>query len=299
MLTDVTFQVGATNIFSEALADRELLREAVALLSSGGGNRLNPMEIGSQASLNHAELDVAAPKAAAHRALKVLRGCPQRPSDMDTNALIDALVADLRPVRPLLPPVWRLLGWLAVSTPAIGAVVAIEGCRSDIAARLTDATFLTEQIAAVATALVAGWAALVASVPGTSRWKWWTPLIPLTMWMLSLGHQCWTEWARVGARGMEFHSDWMCVPNIALTGAVPALAIVIAIRHGARLTSAPVLWGGLAAAALANAALRLFHPEDAALMVIVWQSGSVALFTTVLAALRRLLVPIASMRRML
>jgi hypothetical protein len=214
---------------------------------------------------------------------------------MDTNALIDALVADLRPVRRLHAPWLRLLEWLAISIPAVAAVVALAGVRPDLGARLTQPAFCIEQAAAVGTALVAGWAALVGCVPGAPRWKVWTPIVPLTLWMLSLGHQCWIEWVRFGSHGMDFRADWMCLPIIALTSAVPALAMVIAIRRGARLSAAPVLWGSLAAAALANVSLRLFHAEDAALMIIVWQFGSVALFTSVLGAFRHLLVPVLNL----
>jgi hypothetical protein len=209
---------------------------------------------------------------------------------MDTNSLIAALVVDLRPVRRLLPPVWRLLGWLAVSVPAAAAVVFMARTRPDLAAKLAEPAYLAELAAAVATVLVAGWAALAGCVPGAPRWKMWAPIVPLTLWMLSLGHQCWDEWVRFGASGVEFRSDWMCLPGIAVTGAIPALAIVIAIRRGARLTGVPVLWGSLAAAALANIALRLFHAEDAALTVIVWQFGSVALFTLILTSCQRFLL---------
>lgn len=217
---------------------------------------------------------------------------------MDTNALIAALVADLKPVRRLLPPAWRLLGWLLVSVPAAAAVVAMARARPDLATKLAEPAYLAEQTAAVVTALVAGWAALVACVPGAPRWKLWTPVVPLVLWMLSLGHQCWDEWVRFGAGGMEFRSDWMCLPSIAVTGAIPALAIVIAVRRGARLSAVPVLWGSLAAAALASIALRLFHAEDAALMVIVWQFGSVALFTTLLTACGRFLLPVRGAHRL-
>ncbi|TAM85096.1 DUF1109 domain-containing protein [bacterium] len=209
---------------------------------------------------------------------------------MNTEDLIDALAANLEPVRPLFPPALQLLGWLAASVPAIGGVVALEGLREDLPAKLVDPVFLTEQIAAVATALAAAWAALTACVPGTARWARWLPAVPLTFWMASLARQCWFEWIHAGTSGMVLRPDWMCVPDIALTSALPAFAMVISIRRGARLSSEPMLWGSLAAAALSNAALRLFHAQDAALMVIVWQFGSVTLFTMVLAALRRFLV---------
>lgn len=211
---------------------------------------------------------------------------------MKTDELIDVLAADLKPVRHLPPPIWRLIGWLTVSVPVLALMVAVMGMRPDIGVKLAEPNFLSQELASLATALIAGWAALVTCVPGEPGWKLWTPVAPLTLWIATLGHQCWDEWIRLGLSGMAFHSDLMCLPGIAMTGAVPALAIVLAIRRGARLpTPGAVWWGSLAAAALANVALRLFHPEDAALMVIVWQFGSVLLFMTLLSLCRRYLVP--------
>lgn len=216
---------------------------------------------------------------------------------MDTKQLIDGLVTQIKPVRRLRPPVLRLMLWLALSIPATAAVVAAMGLRPDLAVKLADPVFLLQQLAALATAVAAGWAALVTCVPGEPRWKLWAPVAPLALWMASLGRQCWDEWLRLGAGGMEFHADFMCVPAIAMTSAVPALALVLAIRRGARLRSRyAVWWGSLAAAALANVGLRLFHPEDAALMVIVWQFGSVLLFTALATLLRNVLVPAWTVR---
>ena len=216
---------------------------------------------------------------------------------MNTEELIDALAADLKPVRRLLPPVWRLIGWLAVSLPVTALLVVAMGVRPDIDAKLADPVFLTQELASLVTALLAGWAALVSCVPGERRWKLWAPVAPLALWMATLGRQCWDEWVRLGLSGMEFHSDLMCLPAIAMTGAVPALAIVLAVRRGSRLyTPYAVLWGSLAAAALANVGLRLFHMEDAALMVMVWQFGSVLLFTAILTLCQRYLVPVRMAR---
>jgi hypothetical protein len=63
------------------------------------------------------------------------------------------------------------------------------------------------------------------------------------------------------------------------------------LRRAAPL--APVLsvgLGGLAAAALADFGLRLFHTQDASLMVLVWQVGTVTLLTALSAVLGRWVV---------
>jgi len=216
---------------------------------------------------------------------------------LNTDDLIEALVADLNPVEHMRTPFWRLIGWIVLSVPIPGLIVAAMGLRPDINVKLTNPFFLIQELASTATAFVAAWSALVSCFPGEPRWKLWTPVAPLALWMATLGSQCWDEWMRLGLGGMEFHSDLISLPAIAATGAVPALSIVLAIRRGARLrTNCSVFWGSLASAALANVALRLVHIEDAALMVIVWQFGSVLLFTAMFILCRRYLVPAWTVR---
>lgn len=211
---------------------------------------------------------------------------------MKTDELIDTLAADLKPVRRLWPPIWRLFAWLALSIPATALIVAAMRLRPDISAKITDPVFLAQELASLAVAFIAGWAALVICIPGEPRWKLWVPVVPLSLWVATLGRQCWDEWVRLGISGMAFHSDWLCLPSVAMISAIPALAMVVAIRRGARFHPlAAVSWGSLAAAALANAGLRLFHMEDAALMVVVWQFGSVLLFMGIATLCRHVLVP--------
>lgn len=199
---------------------------------------------------------------------------------MNTEKLIEELGRDVRPVRPLPMPGRRLLGWLVVSMAAVAALVMMMGLRADLGTKLGDASFTIQQLASLATAIAAAIAALAASVPGEPRWKLWLPAAPLAVWIASLGHQCWQEWVRFGAGGMEFRPDFICIPAIAMIGIVPAAAMVAMVRRGAPFhPRLALVLGTLAAGALANFGLRLFHTADAALMVLVWQFGSVALFT--------------------
>lgn len=201
---------------------------------------------------------------------------------MKTDDLIAALGENVEPVRPLASPVRRLFLWLVVSAAAIAVVVAVMGLRADLAAKLAQPTFTIQLMSSLATAVTAAIAALSASVPGEKSWKTWLPAVPMTAWLISLGHQCWMEWVRLSpGMGMEFRPDFVCIPAIAMVGVAPALAMVTLLRRGApaspRLT---VALGVLAAGALADFGLRLFHTVDSGLMVLVWQIGSVALFTS-------------------
>ena len=211
---------------------------------------------------------------------------------MKTKDLIDTLAADTPArVRRLAPPMARLGLWLALSAPWIALMVAFMGLRSDLAAKLAEPRWMVEQIAALATALAAALAAFCAGVPGRPRWERLAPVPPLALWIGTLGVGCLWTWIEAGSQGLALQDDWACLPGIVMVGIVPGAVMALMLRRGAPL--APVLsvaFGGLAAAALADFGLRLFHPQDASLMVLVWQVGTVALLTAVSAAAGRRLV---------
>ncbi|MDE2583567.1 MAG: DUF1109 family protein [Rhodospirillales bacterium] len=210
---------------------------------------------------------------------------------METERLVAQLTAGLEPVRRLPSPEARLGRWLLASVPAAGVVAVVSGLRPDLAARLADPGFLTEVAAAALTATVGTYAALCAGLPDQPGWKLWLPLAPMLLWLGTLGHQCMDTLLHYGPQGLTLTADAMCLPSIALAGLVPAIAITLMLRRGGqfRRTNA-CLCGGLGAAALGGAALRLFHPVDAAIMVIVWQLGSVALLSLVAGLIGRVLI---------
>ncbi len=210
---------------------------------------------------------------------------------MDTGKLVGRLVADLAPVRPIARPAARLAAWLLISLPAAAAVTWLMGLRPDLADRLADPWFLAEEAAALLTVLVAGYAALCAGLPDEPGWKLWAPWVALGLWLATLGRQCWDAWIALGPAGLVLRQDAMCIPAIAVGALVPAVAIVALLHRGTIVRGGRAcLLGALAAATLADFALRLYHPEDAAVTVIVWQLGSVALFSLVAARLARLVV---------
>lgn len=210
---------------------------------------------------------------------------------MKTETLIGRLTAELTPVHRIARPAARLAWWLLISMPAIAAVVWAFGLRPDLGDRLADRAFLIEEAAALLTALVGSYAALCAGLPDQPAWKVWLPMAPMALWIGVLGQQCLDVFLRLGPEGLQVTSDAMCLPAIALGGLVPAIAIVVMLRRSGKFrTTHACLCGALGAAALGAAALRLYHTEDAAIMVIVWQLGSVALFSLVAGAIGRMLV---------
>ena len=211
---------------------------------------------------------------------------------MDTDRLVDALVDELEPVQPLGAPWLRVACWLAVSLRATPLIVWAMGLRPDLPDKLDQGMFLAQQVAMLATALSGAWAALSATIPGTGRWRTWLPTVPLLLWLCLLAIQLGLEWPRSGSLTAHFGLDLECIPGIALTGLAPLVTIVALLRSGsAHWRGRAVFWGTLASAALANAGLRLFHPVDAALMVVVWQFGTVVALAGLAALARNLLVP--------
>lgn len=211
---------------------------------------------------------------------------------MKTEELISTLATDTAtPVRRLAPPAARLGLWLALSAPWIALVVAFMGLRPDLVAKLGEPRWIIEQGAALMTALTAAMAAFCAGVPGRPHWERFVPGLPLLIWIATLGLGCLQDWRLAGPQGLTLQADWECLPGIVMVGLVPGVAMALMLRRGAPL--APVLsvaLGGLAAAALADFGLRLFHAQDAGLMVLVWQVGTVALLTALSATIGRRLV---------
>jgi len=200
--------------------------------------------------------------------------------NLETDDLIERLATRHKPIRRLPPPWKRALYWLSIALCGVAAVVMLMSPREDLAAKLTDTRFLIEEMAALVTAAAAAFSAFWLIVPGHSRAVVLLPAAPLAIWLGSLGQGCWQAWLRFGDDAWRLSPDWVCFPAIAVVGVVPALTMVTMLRKGAPIAPRmTVMLGALAAAALGNVGLRLFHPQDASLMVLVWQFGSVAVLS--------------------
>jgi hypothetical protein len=209
---------------------------------------------------------------------------------MDTDRLIASMTANADPVRRLPSPWIRTAAWFAMAVPYVAVIVMMMVPRDDLAVKFTDLRYLVEQIAALGTAIGAAVAAFQSIVPGYDRRFLLLPLVPLSVWLASVGEGCIEAWLRGGAL-QNFTSDFLCIPAIALVGTLPAVVMALMLRKGAPLsphTSAAL--GGLAAAGLGNFGLRLFHGQDASLMVLVWQVGTVFMLTVLCGWAGRLLL---------
>jgi hypothetical protein len=201
-------------------------------------------------------------------------------STVNNDALVDQLCADCEPCRSVACPIRRAVLWFAVAIPAVMLVVLFVLPPGDAAARMYDWRFLVEQAAALTIAVTAAVAAFAATIPGYDRRLLLLPALSLTVWLGSLAYGSFDEGLAHGLQELWQRPDWLCVRSILLLGAVPALSMAIMLRRGAPLfPHFTAALGGLAAAGLANFALRLFFSEEGSLMVLVWHVGTVMTLT--------------------
>lgn len=204
---------------------------------------------------------------------------------MDTNNLIEVLVMRAEPVTRLLAPWRRSALWIAASGAHVGAVatwhLVATGLPGSLSLRL-----VVEQGAILATAVTAAIAAFSSTVPGRDRRIALLPLIPLAIWLATLGQGCVSDWQASGAAGLAVRADWDCA-GIALTlGLLPTIAMLAMLRRGAPLVPATsIALGALAVAAIVNFGLRLFHLGDLSIQILVWHLGGAIVLALVVSRL--------------
>src|SRR5438034_2932389 len=193
----------------------------------------------------------------------------------ETEQFIRQLAENGRPVRALAQPYVRATVWLGLSVCYL-AVVLLLTPRHDLSPKLSEPLFIIEQLAALVTGVAAAVAAFATVIPGHDRRWVMLPLLPLAAWWASLGPSCIQELNHFGLRALPIKHDLRCFPFIVLLGAIPAVALAVMLRRGAPLTPhLTAALGGLAAAGLGNVGVRLIHPEDVTVMLLVWHVAGV------------------------
>ena len=207
---------------------------------------------------------------------------------MNTEKLFQRLSECAEPVRPLRHSSIRTAAWLALSIPYVALVVFMMSPRADLVEKISDFRFVLEQGAALATGISAVTLAFATSSPGRNHKFFFVPMLPLAVWLGSLIQRCLIDWMQLGPNDFWFQPDWIYFPAILLVGALPAIAMAVMLRRGATFTPyMTAALGGLAAAGLGNFGLRLFHPQDVSLIVLVWQVGAVIVLSTLAGCIGR------------
>jgi len=192
---------------------------------------------------------------------------------MNTDQLIDHLAERLSPVQPLRSPAVRAFMWLSGATAFVGLVAFSMTSPTDLATNGTGPGFVVPQLLAVATAILAAWAAFRSVVPGSSRTALVWPLVAGVAWIGSLA----TGMRPVEPGGLVAPREWMCVAVIVLSSGPLAAALWVLLRRGAPLHPAvTAALGGLSIGVLANVAACVSHPHTNNAVTLVWHGATIA-----------------------
>jgi hypothetical protein len=197
------------------------------------------------------------------------------------EALIDALGAELTPVRRLLPPWLRTFGWLLMVAIIAGVMFMHFGAstmlhRWDAAPDLGWAA-----LGAAVTAITAALAAFALAVPGRSiRWAW-LPVPSAVLWIFASGLGC----LRAHIPGMpvlDLHGANDCLIFI-ISFSIPLSGLLIwLVRRACPLH--PVITAvivGLASASASASLLEICHNFDAAATDLLMHAVAVVIVVAV------------------
>jgi len=212
---------------------------------------------------------------------------PETMSDLRSHeALIDRLGTDLVPVRRLLPPWLRTVGWMLV-VAAIAAVLLMHYGAEPMLRRWAGTPDLGwAGMGAVITAVTAAWAAFALGVPGRRAAWAWLPLPGALLWIGASGLGCLRTWIAPGTQVASMHQSADCLIFI-ISFSIPLSALLIVLLRRAcplrpMLTAVLI---GLASAAASASLLEICHSFDAAATDLLTHALAVAVVVAVNAAM--------------
>lgn len=198
------------------------------------------------------------------------------------DRLIQGLAADLKPVRPLPPPLKRALIWLGFVLAA-GLILSLIADLSLVGRRLMatpDMWFA--MIGSILTAILAAIAAFKLSMPDSSRAWAWLPIPSAVLWVAASGLGCLRGFVLPETYVAPLSETMECLAII-LALSVPFSVLMFAMLREAfpLLPGLTAAIAGLAAAAASATLLNLFHPFDAAAVDLLVHAFAVALVIVV------------------
>ncbi len=198
------------------------------------------------------------------------------------EALIDRLGTDLVPVRRLLPPWLRTVGW-TLAVAAIAALLLMHYGADPMLRRWAGTPDLGwAGMGAVITAITAAWAAFALGVPGRRAAWAWLPLPGALLWIGASGLGCLRTWIAPGTQVASMHQSADCLIFI-ISFSIPLSALLIVLLRRA-CPLRPVLTAvliGLASAAASASLLEICHSFDAAATDLLTHALAVAVVVAV------------------
>jgi hypothetical protein len=184
----------------------------------------------------------------------------------DSNErLVQALSADLTPVRRLAPPGLRVLFWLAI----IGAVSLALAMVSDVGAMMHRLMAAPDMwlavVGSVLTAVLAATAAFHLSLPDRKAAWALLPLPAFLLWIGASGMGCLRPLSVADAYPMPPSGTEHCLMFILGLSLPLCLLLIVMLRRGFSLRpNLTAIIAGLACASAAATLLNFIHPYDAA-----------------------------------
>ncbi|MEW9623643.1 NrsF family protein [Rhodanobacter geophilus] len=181
------------------------------------------------------------------------------------DSLIAALSAELVPVRRLLPPWLRTVGWLALVATFAVLLFAHYGDEPMLRRWAGAPDLAWAALGAAVTAITAAWAGFALAVPGRSRAWAWLPLPPALLWIGASGLGCLRTWLAPGTSIATVHQSADCLVFI-IAFSIPLSALLVwLLRRACPLRPLlAALLVGLASAAASACLLEICHAYDAA-----------------------------------
>ena len=181
------------------------------------------------------------------------------------DSLIKSLGAQATPVRRLLSPGRRAVGWTVVVV-AIAAYLSWRHGMGDMMQRWQLAPLVCcADVSAFVTCIAAGWAAFALSVPGRSRAWVWLPVPSLLVWMAASGWGCLRELIAPDPQAVALPQSADCLVFIVALSLPLSVLLVFLVRRACPLRPVQAaIMIGLASASASAALLGIFHPIDSA-----------------------------------
>jgi hypothetical protein len=180
-----------------------------------------------------------------------------------TDDLINTLVSDAPPVRPLASPLKRATSMLGLLALAAGLALALLGDWSQLRGRYSgrEELLILETSAMAATAVFAIVGAFFLSIPGRSTWWRLAPVPPFLLWLMLSGAGCYSDLVRNGPSGRDISHSVDCLIFILAVSLPVGAPLMSRLSRALPIDPVPVaLLGGLGTAAAAAFMLQFFHP---------------------------------------
>lgn len=201
---------------------------------------------------------------------------------LDTERLIQRLVADAKPVRRLRPPLARVASWLGAVAVIATAVVLAFSDLPTAAARMRDPSLVLEMTGALLAGVAAVIAAFQLSLPDRARSWALLPLPGLALWLASSSAGCYADWIRYGTERWDIGESLVCVRFIVGVSLPLGISLLLLLRRTYPLAPVPVAaTGGLGVAGISAFLLQFFHPFDVTIPDLAMHALAVAIVVSV------------------